>query len=305
MHRIRNASEATGRRAVLPIILIAVGVLLLLSRAGLFDWGLALGVLNLWPLLLIAVGVDVLTGGRYRLIVVLAAVVAGALLWRAPGWMAGGGPAETHAIAYELAGANAAEISLEHGVGRLALDALPVGDPAVIGGTVATGRNERLEADHRVAGGVAEVSLRSRQQGPSIGEFGGDRAWDLRLTRAVPIELTIDSGVGESRLNLRELTLRDLDLDAGVGEVYVTLPGTGGYAGEIDAGVGEVHVRLPSTVEARIEVDTGLGGVSVRGTWARNGDVYESEGWASAPADARIDLSISGGVGEITVERID
>ena len=293
-------------RATLPIILIAAGVLLLLSRLGLFDWGFALGVLNLWPLLLIAAGVDVLTQGRYRLVVVLATVAIGALLWRAPGWLPGSaGPAETHAIAYELDGAEAAKISLSHGVGRLSLGALEAGSPLAIGGTIDTGRGERLDAAHRIDDGVAEVTVRTRQQGPSFNVSGRERAWDLELTRAVPVDLSIDSGVGESVLELREIVLRALDLDAGVGEIHVTLPSTGGYRGEIDAGVGAVVVRIPRSVEARLEVDTGLGGADVRGTWTRDGDRYLSSGWDEAPDDRRIDLRISGGVGEITVERVD
>jgi hypothetical protein len=298
--------SAPRDRAILPIILIAAGVLLLLGRIGLFDWSLALGVLSLWPLLLIAVGVDILTQGRYRLVVVLATVAVGALLWRAPGWVPGApGPAETREIAYELAGADAAEIELGHGVGRLSLAALPEGSELVLGGTVATGRGERLEAGYRIDDGVAEVELRSEQRGPSFDVRGDRRAWDLELTRAVPIELTIDTGVGESRLDLREVRLEAFDLDAGVGEVHVVLPDSGGYQGEIDAGVGEVVVRIPDTVEARMDVETGLGGIDARGTWIRSGDDYLSQGWEDAAPERRIDLRISGGVGEITIERVD
>lgn len=293
-------------RAILPIILIAAGVLLLLSRMGVFDWSLALGVLELWPLLLIAVGVDILTRGRYRLIVVIATVAIGAVLWRAPAWVPGAtGPAETRSIAYELDDASAAEIDLHHGVGRLSLGALPDGDAQVIAGTIATGRGESLDATYRIDGDVAEVEIASRQRGPSFNVDGSRRAWDLNLTREVPVDLTIDTGVGQSDLQLREVRLSDFDLDAGVGEVRVTLPTVGGYAGEIDAGVGSVHLRIPRSVEVRMQVETGLGGADVRGTWTRDDDRYLSPGWQDASPSDRVDLRVSGGVGEITVERID
>lgn len=308
----RNESQRSGRdrgadRAILPIILIAAGVLLLLSRMGVFDWSLALGVLELWPLLLIAIGVDILTRGRYRLIVVIAAVAIGALLWRAPGWVPGvAGPAETRSISYALDDASAAEIQLHHGVGRLSLDALPDGDSQVIAGTITTGRGESLDATYDVDGDVAEVEIASRQQrGLSFSADSRRRAWDLDLTREVPIELTIDTGVGESELLLRDVRLSDFDLDAGVGEVRVTLPTEGGYTGEIDAGVGSVHLRIPRSVEVRMQVETGLGGVDVRGTWTRENDRYLSSGWQDAAPSERVELRISGGVGEITVERID
>ncbi|MFW5933259.1 MAG: hypothetical protein ACOCT8_00855 [Actinomycetota bacterium] len=166
-------------------------------------------------------------------------------------------------------------------------------------------RGERLDAGYRIDDGVAEIRLHSEQRGPSFDVRGSDRVWDLELTRSVPIGLAIDTGVGESVLELREIALSDFDLDAGVGSVRVTLPDDGGYRGDIDAGVGEVVVRIPRSVEARLEVDTGLGGVDVRGTWIRDGDVHESEGWRDAAAEDRVEMRVSGGVGEITVERID
>ena len=302
----RNGPDRGTDRAILPIILIAAGVLLLLSRMGVFDWSLALGVLELWPLLLIAIGVDILTRGRYRLIVVIAAVAIGALLWRAPGWVPGvAGPAETRSISYALAEVSAAEIQLRHGVGRLSLDALPDGDAQVIAGTIATGRGESLDASYRIDGDVAEVEIASRQRGPSFNVDGSRRSWDLDLTRAVPIDLSIDTGVGESELLLRDVRLSDFDLDAGVGEVRVTLPRFGGYTGEIDAGVGTVHLRIPRSVEVRMQIETGLGGVDVRGTWTRENDRYLSSGWQDAAPSGRVELRVSGGVGEITVERID
>jgi hypothetical protein len=54
-----------------------------------------------------------------------------------------------------------------------------------------------------------------------------------------------------------------------------------------------------------MDVETGLGGVDARGTWIRSGDDYLSQGWEDAAPERRIDLRISGGVGEITIERVD
>jgi hypothetical protein len=83
----------------------------------------------------------------------------------------------------------------------------------------------------------------------------------------------------------------------------VTLPESGGYRGEFELGVGATTVRLPQSVEARITVRTGLGRASVSG-FDRDGDVYTTPGYASAAANARVDLSVQGGVGAVTVQRI-
>lgn len=294
----------TNDRALLPILLIAAGVLLLLGRFGLFDWNLAFGILQLWPLLLIAVGADILTRGRYRAVIVIVTVLIGALLWRVPAWSPfGGTPAEVRTIEYALQDAREAEILLEHGVGLLSIEA-DADDGMLLTGTLATGRGERVETDVSYDQGVAEVRLSASQAGPSfdLGVRGSERSWDLELAEGVPMRLIIDSGVGESDLDLGGLTLLGLDLDAGVGEVRIVLPETGGYEGTIDAGVGEVTVRVPDDVEAILRVETGLGGVDVRGGWIRDGDVYRTQGYDDAQASERISLDVSGGVGQITIE---
>jgi hypothetical protein len=297
-----------NERALLPILLIAAGVLLLLGRFDLFDWSLAFGILQLWPLLLIAVGVGILTGGRFPAVVVIATVAIGAVLWQVPAWSPfGGTAAEVRPIEYPLDGVRAAEVELRHGVGLLEVGALGRGDGRLVAGTLATGRGESVDVDYRVDDGVAELDLRSEQRGPSFGFDGGRdvRRWTLELARDLPIELTIDTGVGESRFALRDLTLSGLDLDAGVGEVRIELPTTGGYAADIDAGVGEVTVLVPSGVEASVEVETGLGGAEVEGSWTVEDGVYRTEGYASASAAERIELDVAGGVGQITIRRVD
>ena len=300
-----SRERRTNDRAILPILLIAAGVLLLLGRVGLFDWNLAFGILQLWPLLLIAVGADILTRGRFRAVIVIVTVLVGALLWRAPAWSPfAGTPAETRTIEFALQDAREAEVVLEHGVGLLSIEA-DGDDDMLLTGTIATGRGERIDTDISYERGVAELRLSSEQAGPTF-DFGGGRdvrRWELELARDVPIRLSIDSGVGESDLDLSDLTLLDLDLDAGVGEVRIVLPETGGYEGTIDAGVGEVTLRVPDEVEAILRVETGLGGVDVRGGWIRDGDTYRTEGYDDAPASERISLDVSGGVGQITIQR--
>lgn len=306
----RREAERDGRRRdrALPILLILIGGLLLLGNLGLFDWRAVFGVLELWPLLLIALGIDILTRGSYRLWVVLGAVVLGALMWSGgPDWMGGGFSVqrETHTIDYALSDAERAEVELNHGVGSLRLASLPEGSGSLLAGEIVTGRGERLERSFDVSGGTAVLRLRAEQRGRIFNVGGGDREWRLALARGVPVDLRVDAGVGRTVAELDGVRLSALDLDAGVGEVRVTLPERGGYAADIDAGVGEVVVRLPSQLAVRATIDTGLGGTRVLGPFERDGDTYTTSGYAQADDDDRVELRINGGVGQVTVERID
>jgi hypothetical protein len=296
--------ERRPRGAGLAIVLIIVGVLILLANFGWFDWFTLIRLGSLWPILLVAIGADMLSRGRYRVGIWGAAIVVGALLYvydgGGPRGVFGGNPAESHAIVQPLSGARAADVTLKTGVGTLRLGDLASGGD-LVKGAIQTGRGETLvnELDRR--GDTAVLRLAS-QQGPSVNLRGGDRrTWDLQLTRSVPIALDITTGVGTARLELRSLQLSSLQMQAGVGEVNATLPERGVYRADFKAGVGATHITIPSAMAARVTVKAGLGSVRVNGTFARSGDVYETPGYASATD--RVDLNVEGGLGQITIDR--
>ncbi len=300
----RDEEKRPRRGNGLAVLLIVVGVLILLANFGWFDWFAVARLVNLWPVLLVAIGADMLTRGRHRAIVWGAAVVVGALLYAydsgGPGGVFVGAPPEAHAISHALGGATAAEVTIDTSVGTLRLSSLASGTD-LVRGTIDTGRGEVLVDDLSHRGDTAVLHLSSRQ-GRGVTLRGGDRRqWDLQLTQAVPIDLNVQTGVGQARLDLRDVHVSSLRMEAGVGQVTATLPASGDYRADFKAGVGATHITIPAGMAARVSVQSGLGAVHVNGTFDRNGDVYETPGYANA--SNRVDLHVEGGLGQITVER--
>lgn len=296
------SSEAPRRNRVLPYVLILAGALLLLANVTDLGWAFWSGLLELWPLLLVALGADVLTRGRYRLWVVAGTVLVGAALWAVTPLGLGATPAETHSVQYQLGEAETAAVTLAPAVARMRLGALPQESDDLLAGEVATGRNESLERTFQPGPG-ASLRLASQRAGGTFwfGGGGGSRSWDLALTSRVPVDLTLDTGVGETVADLRGVTLTALDLDAGVGSVRLTLPEAGGFDATVDAGVGEVMVRVPEDLTVRVGVDAGIGSAQVLGDFERDGEEWVTPGFAAS--DEAVDLRVNGGVGEVTVER--
>gem|GEM_PF-283729 len=293
--------EKRGNTA-LPLLLIALGVVILAVRVGVLSWAGLLGLLQLWPLLLIALGVDILLRGRYRLAVLVAALALGGLIWSGRMNLRGFGgiAAETHVIEQPLGDAERAEIHLSVGVSELRLQSLQ-GSSNLIEGTVETGRGERLLQAAKRRGGVLVVDLESKQRGGVMFGFREKRLWDLALSPDVPLALELEAGVGRSELDLMDLKVSDFTLDAGVGDVRVTLPRRGRYRATFDNGVGATVIRVPEGLAARIEVSTGVGAVTVHGDYTREEGVYLSADYATA--ENRVDLRVDGGVGAITIEQ--
>lgn len=287
-----------------PTVLIAAGIVLLLNNLGLVSWGIWASLMRFWPVLLVAVGLDIIFGRRSTwasALIALAALLALALLagpWGS--WsIRGAGLATSTTISQGLDGARRASVELAPGVGTLRVSAMAEPDGLIVG-TAETYANERLDRAFSVYDGTAFFALRSEQIQPWQSTGGWDtRTWDLQLNPEVPTRLMIAGGVGRTEADLSKLNLMSLDVNAGVGDVRLTLPATGRFSVQINAGVGDVEVTIPPGMAARITVNGGLGQTRVLGTYERSGDTYTTPGYATA--EHRIDLMVEGGVGSVTV----
>ena len=297
------------RGRTLPYVLIGIGLLLLLTNLGWFGdiFGSLFSLLRLWPVALIAVGADMVTRGRYRLIVIAAAVVVGLLVlasWQRPGSRLATG--ETQIVDIALDGADSIDLEVDSGVAELRLDSATSG--AALSGEITPVRAEIVDIESSVSGGTLEILVRSRsERGPfgwldfvgGPGNAGG--SWDLTMREGVPVDLEVDSGVGSVELDLGSIDLRRLELDAGVGSTRVELPATE-FDASINGGVGSVRLLVPRDAAVRIDVDTGLGDVDIDGSFERDGDSYTTAAYRDQGGGARIAIDV--GIGEVTVDTV-
>lgn len=291
-----------------PAILIILGLAFLAQNLGFFEYNIWSVLWRLWPVWLIAVGLDIMLGRRTSwgswVVLGLVFTIIGGAVWFDASF--GFGPytsGEPVTVSQPVGNARQAEVLIDSSVAELQIRA---GNPStLVEGTVMPMEQERIEKDARTSGDTLHFALRSRGQGPTFGiPFNvttRDLTWDLRLSDQIPIDLQIDTGVGESFIDLSGIKLTGLDVDTGVGETEITLPAQGRFRVDIDSGVGELTLRIPKELAVRIHADQGIGEVNIRGDFSRQGKAYVSSNYDSA-AD-RVDIEIDGGVGEILVEQ--
>ncbi len=289
-----------------PIILISLGIVFLLNNLGLLSWSVWEVILRLWPILLIAIGLDILLGRRWAwgswlvaAIVLGLLIIAVGLFTTRPPTIAGQLTSEQ--ISQPLGSARRAEVEIGFSAGTLRVGALPE-SANLLEGTVALSGGERVKRDFSGRGDTVHYELRS--SGMQIRGFDRrqyeDKVWDLRLNRDVPMRLKIDTGIGTANLDLALLRLTELDVNTGIGQATLTLPGQGRLRAEVNGGIGETIIFIPVGMAARIKVDTGLGGIQVTVNYQRQGDVYLSPGYDTA--ENRVDLAVDGGMGKITIQ---
>ena len=147
------------------------------------------------------------------------------------------------------------------------------------------------------AAGVGRLVV--RQPASAHTHFGNTQyEWNLDLNREVPLEIRVHFGAGDARLDLGDLSLRDVDVQMGVGKLDMDLRGDPqrSYDVRIHGGVGEATVRLPSGVGVSADVRGGIGEIHAPG-FHREGKRYFNDAYPNAKTT--IHLDVQGGVGEI------
>jgi hypothetical protein len=288
-----------------PVILIGLGVIFLLNSLGLLAWSVWEVIFRLWPVLLIAVGLEIILNrlsawGSLLALVLTAVILAGAF------WLLGPGIGTRQVVAGEevrqaLGEASQARVVIEPSVGSLHIEALPE-SANLVEGVIRVGRGQRVKRDFAIAGKTATFTLRS--EGETIGPFfwwGDQQNWELGLAPEVPLLLEVSFGVGQADMDLTGLTVSNLKVSMGVGQTKVTLPDQGRFQATIDSAIGETIVVIPAGMAARIHVDTGLAVSDLPDGYQQRDDVYTSPGYASA--DDHVDLEVSQAIGKITIRQ--
>ena len=284
---------------------IGLGVVFLLSNLGLFAWNVWDVILNLWPVLLIAIGLDLAIGrrstwGAVLAMVLMIAILAGAL------WFLGGGVITGQALSGEkisqaLENATSAVITLKPGAGEMSVAALPAGSASLIEGSIRTSGSERVRQENSLSQGKARLSLHTEGMraiytpGP-----GSQPDWDLQLNPSIPLDLDAGLGAGQMVLDLSDLQISHLKVELGVGQTRVLLPARGAFQGEISGAVGEIVLVVPEGMQVRIDADTGLAAVEAPGSFEKQGELYTTAGFDEA--EDRIELKVSQAIGMITIQ---
>jgi len=251
-----------------PILLIAVGVLFLLSNMGLLPFS-PWQFWKLWPLILVVIGLDILLEISL-----------------------GRGRAGSESLSIDRDTLAEAEVSFEFGAGELNV-AAGAGPGKLLEGEFTDDveyqlRNQRLKVSSR----------------PDWWGWWGWRhghRWDARLTGDIPLKLHFQVGACQSNLDLGDLKVTDLLLESGAADTRVRFSREAGLTrARVKSGAASVRLTVPEGVAARITATMAIGTLDVdTGRFPRSGSAYESPDYATAAN--KLDLGIEGGVGSVTV----
>jgi hypothetical protein len=291
---------------VWPLLLIGLGTLWLLQNLGVLPAGMWVALAQLWPVLLILLGLDMLIGrrstaGTVIVLIVGALVVAGSLTWaalRASQLPAGG----TSLIAETMRGARQVSVQMTFDVGDLRVSALGPSDN-LMEGQVTMGPGESVEQTYTVNNEAGQLNLAQKRAAlfvPFLAATNPQTRWDIHLSQNLPLSLDINTGVGEANLDLSALNVTALNLTTGVGKTSVALPASGPLTAKVQSGIGELSLTLPPDVPTRITVKSGISSVQIPARFSRAGDVYATADFV--PTGHYLELELTAGIGQVVVK---
>jgi cell wall-active antibiotic response 4TMS protein YvqF len=315
--RASSASPPTLQRRhrhggiVGPLLLITIGTVALLQNAGYLPSTAWLGLLRLWPLVLVLAGVELLLAHRIPWLALAALAVVVVI---AGGYVGGVARPQTAALASprtivtNLDDANAANVVVRWGAGALDIGPLlqpPAGQLASV--TYDGPPDFAPMPRYNVSGGVGHLDYTPSGRGPSLPfTDGGGQAphMQLDLNTGVPISsLNVQTGATNAHIDLSALHIANLDVAAGAAAAWIRLPESGATAVHVSGGMGTVTLEIPQGVPAQIRYRGGLSTLNIdqqRFVSVGNG-IYRSTDF-SASAPNRADINIETGLTTIQVQ---
>jgi hypothetical protein len=299
------------RSFVGPVVLICIGVFFLIANLvpSFNPWEI---LVRYWPVILILIGLgkvwDYYAFRRYAgapgsdvsgivIAVLLLMVLLAVGVWRTGRRTQSNEKHDTQTV--DLQGATAVTAKLQFPAGQL---------------NVKGGSDHLLDADfsYDESNNVPQVnySVNAGQGDLTVDENNGDHIhfgthddnWDLHFNDAIPLDLRLEMGAGQSNLNFADLNLTHLQVHVGAGQVNLDLTGPRkqDLSAEIQGGVGQARIRLPKDIGVRAHATGGIGAVNVHGL-TKDGDEYVNAVYGKTPTS--IDLNVQGGIGEIDLDQ--
>jgi hypothetical protein len=290
------------------IFLLGLGTVFLLGNLGYLQLNPWYVLFTIWPVLLVAIGIDILIGRRRTWWTTLLGLFLVALIMAGALWLAGVGLPSGQAVSgdkveFGLQGATRAEVQILPGAGTISLDRLENSDALLAGVVPASSANQQILQEFTKTGEVARLKLQSTGMQVFYPSGRQNQAtWMLGLTPNVPVNLELNFGAGDSTLDLTGLQIPNLNFDMGVGLATITLPDKGTVYAKINGGIGTITIWVPQGMAVQLKADTALVVRSLPAGYVKQAsDAYVSPNYDSAQNRVILDLGLA--IGTVTIKQ--
>jgi hypothetical protein len=315
---VRGRREPLVKRVAEGAGSIVVGFVLLANTFGYLSWGVWITILSLWPLLVVAIGIELLGRGlglpwvrALSNVVLIVGLLYGAFVL-APGTVGLGlsvpgliRPGSSYS-SYATSKPHDAAVTTGSATVKAGATRLKVGagaDLARISGSAPADGAPTLSSV--VGAGNAEVSVEEPSRSVAFGIE--ERTLDLTLDAAVTWKnLRLDIGAVQADADLSGLKVDALSVNVGASDLAVTIGKLApAVTVDISGGAANVVLRVPASAAVKLDSKSGLSNVTVPSGFRHISGmpVLGESSWAAdGSGGPTITVTLQSGVSNLTVE---
>lgn len=280
---------------VWSVLLAGLGGIFLLANFGYIQVSVWTVVLRLWPVLLIALGLDLLIGRRRTWVSWVAGIVIGLVLVGGIFWFAstysGGQAIRIESFTQPLGGAKSADGSISMTAGNLSLTG-GAASTNVLEAKLGLRTNQSFSQSSSVQNGVNNFSIRDSSNFTVYPFDLSNYTWDVKVNKSVPLILNVDMAAGQMDLDFSTLKLTSFTVKIAAGTLNLILPDTGQYNGVLDGAASTMNITIPANGKLCLQSETAVTIFTVPSGFNRTADC----GKTGVPS-----LDIKNAVGVVTV----
>ena len=295
----RGSTAALPYRSLFwPVALITLGVVMLLFQAGILTPQSIGALLQLWPLILVAIGIDIVFGrqspNRGAIIGLGTAAVALALMFVGPAFGLGAAYAQQDdKVSAAVDGAEVYNVELDMNSGTINVGALPSESGDLIQGDLQYYGELIFEVQGETE---RDIRLDTRSIFPFLSTEPTE--WDVQLNPDLDLDLLLDLNSGTVNADLSDHRLNALEIDLNSGDMTADLPQREATMDLIvDLNSGDVNVNIPdgATLDVPIiDVNSGTVILTLGENVAIDGEIDLNSGVVTldVPDDAAVRLNV-------------
>jgi len=263
------------------VLFILVGVLLLMNNTGKLAWGAWEDILSLWPILLIAIGIEkIFTKSKAEFISYLSTLALAAIVI----WVAWGGGID----GYREHGSSRYRVEMDDDVQKIVGNIKVKNHDLNLNGTDndliyarynGFGRSPRI--DYQIENGIGQLNIVDHSHWSWISTSRYSNDLNLYLKQHLPISLTCSGDKSNMRLDCHLLKIEDLSIDSKEGNIRIIL---GNFSDMVRLSLkgkeADFNLQLPEGCGLRVTgVDKDNERLLERIGLVRSGDVFISNGY--------------------------
>lgn len=253
-----------NKRVIFGFLLIILGGIWILGNLDIIDLNIGYiisGLMDLWPLILVVIGINIIVKNKGVKLAVWILFIVIIIVYS---FFIGDN--------YNNSTVNEAySIKMEDNIEKGELD-IDVGATRfeVKSGSddfTTISSNYRLDHETKTEGSTQYIDISNDNTSYFFNFFEKNEGSfvELDINESIPWEVEVDCGAVDGELNLEEIDIERLDLDVGAGNIEVTLGEKSDFTNiNIDSGVSKIVLNIPKESGIRVKLYGGLNSTNLK-----------------------------------------